>query len=494
MLGVASTARTRRLFLASLGGVYLVAFASLGIQVHGLVGESGISPNETFFEGLEGRDIGVFVLPSVCRLAAGCSDAALSGLIALGALSALALISGALPLLAAFLCWGIYLSLFYAAQPFLGFQWDLLLLEAGFLAMFLAPARVMSPRSDAWAASPSKAMWLCMRWLLFRVVFASGVVKLTSGDGTWLELGAMAHHFETQPLPVVISWWAHQLPASLLAAMTAGTLLLEVLVPFCYWGPRRLRRWAGVVTVLFMLAIAATGHYGFFNLLTIVLCLSLFDDRDLPARQMSSFEAASLPEPSRASRAGALLRNGVAIWVVIASLTPLAGAFRVNLQDTFIGTAHDLQGGLRAVNGYGLFARMTTERPEIIIEGSIEGREWRSYRFRWKPGDPQRAPAFLALHMPRLDWQMWFAALRAPRVEAWLVSFCARILEGEPEVLALLESDPFSGRAPAFLRVTLYDYHFTSGSERDASGSWWKRKELGRLLELRASDLRARGE
>jgi hypothetical protein len=492
MLGMATTARTRRLFLAALGFVYLVAFVSLGSQLHGLAGDSGVSPNRAFFEQVEAGGVGTLALPSLCRWLGGCSDTAFSSLVLAGVASAFALMSGVLPLLAALLCWFLYLSLFYAVQPFLGFQWDLLLLETGFLAIWLAPVKAVSWRSAAWRAPPPVAIWLCVRWLLFRLVFSSGVVKLTSGDGTWLALDAMAFHFETQPLPVGTSWWMHQLPAPVAAGMTAGTLLLEVLIPFAYWGPRRLRLLAGAATALLMLAIAATGNYGFFNLLTLVLCLSLIDDQDLPGRGFSVAPVAPRTGGLRAWRVGTFASIVLASWVVVASVLPLAGAFRLDLRESPLGALHDLQGGLRLVNGYGLFAHMTTERPEIVLEGSLDGAVWHAYEFSWKPGDPARAPSFLLLHMPRLDWQMWFAALRAPRVEPWLMELCARLLEGEPEVLALLASDPFEGRPPEFLRATLYDYRFTTREERAASGEWWVREELGRVVALRRSDLRVR--
>jgi hypothetical protein len=162
------------------------------------------------------------------------------------------------------------------------------------------------------------------------------------------------------------------------------------------------------------------------------------------------------------------------------SLVPFAGAFRAPA--SWLGPLPALQhilAPLRIVNGYGLFAVMTTSRPEIIMEGSADGRSWVLYEFRYKPGDPGRRPPFVAPHQPRLDWQMWFAALGGYQRTPWVESFQARLLEGSPEVLGLLAENPFPGRPPRYVRATLWSYRFTSPEERRSSGEWWRREILG---------------
>ena len=493
-LGVVELAVCRRLLLAGLGGVYACAFVSLGVQLPGLVGEGGILPNADFFEAVaRAEHLGFMDVPSLCW-GAGCSDATLTALWLAGLGAALMLVVGVAPLLAAPLCFVSYLSLVHAGQRFLGFQWDQLLLEAGFLALLLVPVRAWGPRSAAWRAQPSPAAWLLVRWLLFRLMLSSGAVKLLSGDGTWLELEALAYHFETQPLPMLSSWWVHQLPEALLSVATLATLVLEVGLPFLYWGPRRLRQLAVVLTLLLMLIISATGSYGFFNLLTAVLCLSLLEDRDLPARLRGWLLPAGGNEPSRgrglSGRAWVALRGAAVAVLALLSLVPLFGALGwearlpASLQASYAGTR-----GFRIVNNYGLFAHMTTERPELLVEASLDGREWRPYEFRWKPGDLAQAPRAAYLHMPRLDWQLWFAALRG-RPPGWLAPFCARLLQGRPEVLALLEGNPFPDEPPRFVRVIRYDYRFSNVEERRATGQWWHRGPGRQVLALSADDLR----
>jgi len=493
-LGLGDRALSRRLLLSGIGAVYACAFVSLGVQLPGLAGEGGILPNADFFVAVaRAEHVGFMDFPSLC-LGEGCSDAALSALWLSGLAAALLLVAGVLPLLTAPLCLVSYLSLVHAGQRFLGFQWDLLLLEPGFLALLLVPARALGPRSGAWRAQPSPAAWLLVRWLLFRLLLSSGAVKLLSNDPTWWEFEALAYHFETQPLPTTISWWAHQLPDSLLRAGTAITLALELGVPFLYWGPRRLRLVGFALTLFLMLMIGGTGSYGFFNLLTGVLCISLLEDRDLPGRLRAWLSPPGDAQPPRprpvAARVTRGLRGAMVLALALLALVPLCDSLGLGTRlPGSLQAAYASARGFRIVNNYGLFARMTTERPELFVEGSRDGRSWHAYTFRWKPGDPTEAPRAAYLHMPRLDWQMWFAALRG-RPPGWLVAFCARLLQGSPEVLALLDGNPFPGAPPRFVRVVSYDSRFSDAQQRASSGHWWQRGPGRQILALSADDLR----
>jgi hypothetical protein len=478
-------ARTRRLLLSGLGACYAAAFISLAVQIGGLVGERGILPNTRWFQALAARpDLGFADLPSLCW-GDGCSDAALRALCWGGALAGLLLAAGVLPWLSALVAFAAYLSLSSAGQLFLGYQWDALLLEAGALALLLAPPTAISPRSPAWRSEPPQpALWL-YRWLLFRLVWSSGVVKLTSGDASWWSLSALAFHYETQPLPVWTSWWLHQLPPAAHRAATALALAAELVLPFAIFGPRRLRLAAGAGIALLMLFIGASGSYGFFNLLTLVLCLSLCDDAVLPAR----WRAAPGPPPSR-GHARAVLAAGLLLGLL--SLAPLGltldrgSALREPLVELY-----RLQRGFRLTSPYGLFAVMTTSRPELAVEGTRDGSSWRAYAFRWKPGDPLRAPRFAGLHMPRLDWQLWFAALEGADRARWLRHFAARLLQGSPEVLALLAGDPFEGEPPLAVRVRVDDYRFTDLASGRATGAWWRVAPGPVAFELRRDEIGA---
>lgn len=458
----------RRLLLAGLGITYVLAFVSLAVQLRGLVGEGGILPNQDWFRALSQRpDVGFADLPSLCW-GQGCSDATLLGLAWGGALAGILLAAGVLPWASALVCFAAYLSLLGAGQLFLAYQWDHLLLEAGCLALLLAPPGALGPRSRAWQREPPRlAVWL-FRWLLFRLIWSSGVAKLASGDATWWNLTALAWHYETQPLPTWTSWWMHQPPLGLQRVATLAALAGELLVPLGYFGPRRLRLAAAAATALLMLAIAATGNYGFFNLLTLVLCVSLCDDDALPRRWRR-------PRGPASARWHAHAIVGAGSVLLLLSLAPFGLTLLRGgpLREPLI-SLYRLQRGFHLTSSYGLFAVMTTERPELRVEGSRDGESWLPYAFRWKPGDPQRAPRFTGTHMPRLDWQLWFAALQGAERVPWLRFFAARLLYAEPEVLALLAEDPFGGEPPRAVRVRVDEYRFTDLATRRETGAWWR--------------------
>lgn len=484
--GARQTRAVLRLVLAGIGCVYVIAFLSLLVQVRGLVGSHGILPNERYFTALSRyTDAGFADAPSLCW-GAGCSDATLLALCGIGAVAGLLLAIGCVPLPAAVVAFFAYLSLFHAGQVFLSFQWDLLLLEAGFLAILAAPPGALGPRSAAWDASSTLPVWL-FRWLLFRLVFASGVVKLSSGDPTWRNLTALAFHYETQPLPWWTSWWAYQLPRGIQRASTAAALSIELVAPWLGLGPRRLRQVGAAAIASLMGLIAATGSYGFFNLLTLVLCLSLLDDDALPAwlRRLATGEGSV--QPLSHARRGV---QGIAAALVVAmSLAPLLSCFR-----TFprwlvpLAEISDWQRGFCIANSYGLFATMTTERPEIRVEGSDDGQHWRAYAFPFKPGDPKRVPRFAGPYMPRLDWQLWFAALRGPERTPWFRDFVVRLLENEPSVRALLANDPFPDAPPRQIRVSVSRYRFTDLATRRETGAWWSVGPARVVLETARRD------
>jgi hypothetical protein len=345
-------------------------------------------------------------------------------------------------------------------RDFLWLQWDGLLLEAAFLASFL----------------PSRGALRSTRWLLFRLLLASAAVKLTSGDPTWRNLTALRYHFETQPLPTPLAWYVQALPLWFHRLSAALTFAVEGLVPFLIFAPRRARFFAAGAIAAHQLLIAATGNYGFFNALTIALCVPLLDDAVWPRALRTRFAARTEARPGWS----AWVRRPALVFIFLLSLVPLFGALRAPL--SLLGPlprVYDAASPFRTVNSYGLFAVMTQERPEIVIQGSDDGADWRSYEFRDKPGDPMRKPPLVAPHQPRLDWQMWFAALDDYRGETWFLWFCQRLLEGSPPVEALLRTDPFPGKPPRYLRALLYRYHFTSAAERRATGAWWKREPLG---------------
>jgi hypothetical protein len=358
---------------------------------------------------------------------------------------------------------------------FLEFQWDILLLEAALLAVFLAsPGRL---RVRTGLSAPPLARFLVV-WLLFRLMLSSGAVKLASGDPSWRGLTALRVYYETQPLPPWTAWFVHRLPASFHTASALFLFFVELAVPFLFFAPRRLRRFACAMTVLLQLLIAATGNYAFFNLITIALALLLLDDAAFPRRWR---EAAAATKGEGRWPRGILVP--VAVVLLAASAVPFAASLGVRRKIPGpLVSLYRLVVPLRSANGYGLFAVMTTSRPEILIEGSDDGTVWRPYEFRYKPGDPRRRPGFVAPHQPRLDWQMWFAALGRYEENPWLVRLVGRLLEGSPEVLALLAGNPFPDHPPRFVRAALFDYRFTNFDERRRTGAWWRREAKGLYL------------
>jgi predicted DCC family thiol-disulfide oxidoreductase YuxK len=466
---------TRQLFLRLLAGIYLIAFVSLYVQIPGLIGNRGILPVGNLLDAVR-EQVGAasyWRLPTLAWVAA--SDTALRYMALGGALAALVAMAGLLQGLACGAMWVLYLSLVTVGQDFLSFQWDILLLETGFLAIWFA----------FW--NSRGLLWL-LRLLLFRLTVCSGLVKLASGDPTWRNLTALQYHYETQPLPTPLAWYAHQMPASFQHFSVAVMFGIELFVPLLIFTPRRLRMLGAGLMIGLQVLIGLTGNYAFFNLLTVALCLLLFDDAALPARFSAWF---TRERPGRAP--GLLRRVAVTTLMVVVGSAGLAHVLGVIWRAPWpapVAEGLSALSRLYLVNTYGLFAVMTTERVEIIVEGSNDGETWQAYEFKYKPGDIKRAPPVVEPHQPRLDWQMWFAALGDYRQNPWFVNFMVRLLEGSPDVVALGTTNPFPQSPPRYVRARRYEYHFTSPAERRATGAWWRRQEAG--LYFPASSLRGR--
>ena len=458
------------LFLRGLGCIYLIAFLSLWVQIHGLIGSNGISPAEQYLEAVRQQigTEGYYLVPTLFWL--NPSDIFLHFLCAGGVLLSLVLIVGFFPTFTLAGLWVFYLSLVTVGQAFLSFQWDVLLLEAGFLAIFFAPLQLRETFTRA--SQPSTAFLWLLRWLLFRLIFASGFVKLAS-DEVWRNLTALNFHYETQPLPTSLGWYVHQLPEGFQKASVIGMFAAELVVPFVIFAPRRLRTIGCIGLVGLQMLIILTGNYCFFNLLTIALCLLLIDDVTwkglLTKRFMPAIRFIEQP-PRRYKR--------ICIAIVATLLLLLSGirfGGQLFRETRFPDVAWIAP--FRSVNTYGLFADMTESRPEIIVEGSNDRITWETYQFRWKPGDLTVAPKWVAPHQPRLDWQMWFAALQGSYQRTpWFLNFMGALLQGKPKVLQLLADNPFPDTPPRYIRATLYDYRFTDLATKRSEGTWWHRE------------------
>ncbi|MGP0075544.1 MAG: lipase maturation factor family protein [Bryobacteraceae bacterium] len=464
-------AKTEWVFLRLLAAVYLIAFASLTIQITGLIGARGILPLGGYLAAVS-KALGVrgyWSMPTIFWLAHG--DWFLKAVCFAGVAISIALLPGILGgvwerLLLACL-YVLYLSLCTAGQDFLSFQWDSLLLETGFLAIFLGN---------------SKLVVLLFRWLLFRLLFLSGAVKLTSHDPVWRDWTALAYHYMTQPLPNVIAWYMYQLPVGFQRFSTAATLFVELFIPFLFFAPRMWRLWGAGAALFLQTLIFLTGNYTFFNLLTISLCVFLFDDRDFGKLRLREHAA-------RTARYAVIAAAAVILALSISELHEMFFETTPEAASTLVQMAAPFQ----IANTYGLFASMTTTRPEIIVQGSNDGATWLDYQFRFKAGDLREPPHWVAPYQPRLDWQMWFAALADYRAAPWFTNFMVRLLQGSPDVVGLLGKNPFPNAPPKYVRAELFDYSFTNFATRRATGDWWARQPRGLYFpEISLEDLRPR--
>jgi hypothetical protein len=437
--------RPAELFLKALGLVYLVAFISFGAQADGLVGSQGVLPLENYLRGMH-QAMGArafWYAPTVFW--ANSSDLVLGIAWIAGAALSIVLTLGFFRRTCLVVLLILYLSICTAGQDFWSFQWDILLLEAGFLAIFLD-------------ASPGRR-WL-FRWLLFRLMFMSGLVKLLSGDPAWRNLTALGYHYETQPLPTPIAWYMFQLPGWFQKASTAVVLFVELPVSLLIFAPARPRRIGACILIGLQVLILLTGNYTFFNLLALALCLFLFEDRPVAPPETSIHRGLTI---------------AVMAFVVVTSGLQFLEMFSFPLPPLALDYLSGIS-PLRIVNTYGLFAVMTTTRPEIVIEGSRDGDTWLPYEFRYKPGDLRRAPPWVEPYQPRLDWQMWFAALGSPQQNAWFYNLASRLMQGSAPVLRLLANNPFPAGPPRHIRALVYDYQFTDFATRKSSGAWWRRE------------------
>lgn len=477
------------LFPRLVGLVFMAAFISLWVQIDGLAGSRGILPVAEHLEAVrqhfsESPAQAWWQFPTLLWFGSG--DRALHLWLALGFLASLALALGRWPAASAFTAWLCYLAFAAALPVFLNFQWDALLLEAGLLAVLFVPWQAALLRGRA---EPARLGRLLVWWLLFRLMFESGIVKLYGFDATgrnaWLEGTALDYHYFTQPIPVWVSWWLAQLPSWFHWLSLALVFVIELVLPFFILGPRRLRMIAFWGFTLLMLLIMASGHYGFFNLLTLALAISLIDDASWPDAFRNFFRPA--PPPSTNNRMETIHRR-LLPWAatILFAVTALQLLLVLRLlSPATIAPILAPVAPLRSANSYGLFSVMTTERPEIFIESSADGLQWEPWIFRWKMDTASTSMPFLIPHMPRLDWQMWFAALEyqsSGQPPSWILPFLARMQEKSTPVADLLKTGP--DNPPKFFRLRLDLLKFSSPETRRETGRYWQSTPLpGHTIE-----------
>jgi hypothetical protein len=460
----------RFLLLRGIGVISLLAFLVALNQFRPLLGERGLLPVPAFVKHVPFRES-----PSLFYLFprdAAFVTAAWFGI----ALSCFA-ISG---LAERFKDWGtiavwgsiylLYLSFVNVGQIFYGFGWESILLEACFFAMFLG---------GSWTLPPQLSIWI-FRWLLFRVMFGAGLIKMR-GDKCWHDLTCLDYFYETQPMPNPASWYLHWAPQWVHKSGVVFNHFAELVVPFALFLPQPFAGIAGVLTILFQLTIIVGGNLSWLNWLTIVLAFSTFDGQFLAF--VFKFVPVTFRAPElRAAPPGLYWLNiAVAAMVALMSIPVVINMVSPNqVMNTSFNSFH-------LVGTYGAFGSITRPRYEVVVEGTSDSvitpaTRWREYEFKGKPTDLRRCPPLIAPYHLRLDWLMWFAAMDSYRNNPWFVSLMAKLLQDDKDVLSLLRTNPFAGKRPAYVRAELYEYHFTTPAERKAGGDWWKRSYAGQYF------------
>ncbi|WP_344461943.1 lipase maturation factor family protein [Kitasatospora kazusensis] len=471
-----------------IAALYLTGFLAAANQFRALIGEHGMLPVPRFTARVPLRRS-----PSLFHLYY--SDRAFAAVCWTGAALAASVLAGAadhVPLGVAMAGWGVlwllYLSIVNVGQTWYSFGWESLLLEAGFLAAFLGNART---------TPPVLVLWL-LRWLLFRVEFGAGLIKLR-GDSCWRDLTCLRYHHETQPMPGPLSWFFHHLPGPLHRAEVAANHFVQLVVPVALFLPQPVAGLAAAAMIATQLWLVASGNFAWLNWLTIALAVSVVD---------APSAAAVLPVPGRPGFAATPLWYEVMVLLLTVLVAVLSYWPARNLLSRRQAMNRSFN-RIHLVNAYGAFGSVNRIRLEVVIEGSAEparaggsagravgsaGRAgdgggdgdgggsghaghtvWHEYGFKGKPGELRRIPRQVAPYHLRLDWLMWFAAISPEYARPWFSAFLARLLANDPATLRLLRHNPFPHKPPVRVRVLLYHYRFTTPRELRATGAWWER-------------------
>ena len=445
-------------FQRALALIYLIAFLVAINQFRPLLGERGLLPVPHFLRAVPfGASPSLFYLRYSDRLLLAVAWAGVA--LAAGAAAALPdLVPTPLAMLWWAALWALYLSIVNVGQTFYAFGWESLLCETGFLAIFLGNA----------AVTPFFPLIILMRWLLFRVEFGAGMIKMR-GDRCWRDLTCLYYHHETQPMPNPLSWYFHHLPKRLHRYEVLGNHFAQLVMPWLLFFPQPIATIGGVFIVATQSWLLLSGNFSWLNVITITLALSAFDNAALGRVLPLTAPATELP--------AWFVGLSVAYTLLILGLSYRPARNLVSRRQV-MNYSFD---PLHIVGTYGAFGSVTKERYEVVVEGTDETpitpqTRWREYEFKAKPGDVRRRPPQYAPYHLRLDWLMWFAAMSSPIYHEWFMPLLTRLLEADRAVLRLLKSDPFGGRPPRFVRARLYLYRFTTPAERRESGAWWTRE------------------
>ena len=485
----------RWFFLRALGLIYFSAFYSLIFQIKGLIGPDGLLPARAYLDAVAhyyNVPQRFWFVPSVFWFRSG--DRALAALCWIGLIASVLLIVNFWPRGMLAICFLAYISFVSVAQDFSGYQSDGMLLEAGLISMFFAPAGFWPGLGRSHA--PSRASLFLLRWEWFRIYFESGVVKLASGDQSWWHLTAMDDYYQNGPLPTWIGWYVQQLPHWFHAGAVLLTLGIEIALVWMLFLPRRFRIICFFIVTPFEISIILTANYTFLNYLVLLLGFLLLDDKFLgailPARwckllasgqeatiAVAGPSSAGWPERTREiiTTTRMVLGASLLAWLFCASTTQILSTLPLELP--LPEKPVTLLEPFRVADRYGLFAVMTHERYEIEFQGTRDGKTWIAYPFRYKPQDVSKPPGIYAPYQPRFDWNLWFASLGPWRGYPFVVYAEERLLKNSPDVLALFASNPFADSPARTVRAVVWQYWFTDEKTKHADGTWWRREIRG---------------
>lgn len=447
------------LFPRLLGVIYFFAIGAFFFQIKGLIGKNGILPLQRYLNLLRSSypKKCYYYIPTLFWLNAG--DRALMFSIIFGTLLSICLICGFFPSLSLILLYILYLSIVSVGQDFLSFGWEGFLLEITFQTFLMNLTAV-----------PNLMVWLSLNFLLFRFHFQAGAVKLQSRDKSWRELTAIAYHYQTQPLPNTIAWYAYKFPLWFHKLSTALMFAIELIIPFGIFGTSEMRLIVFIAFLGLQWMIWLTGNFSYLNHLTAIFSTILLSNTVL-----APFIALPAPAPTPSLELNLFLSILGSILLILQGIC---------LWNQFCPNKHFKQilywiSPFHLINRYGIFAIMTTKRYEIIIEGSADRQEWKEYTFFYKPSELTRRPRRISPYQPRIDWQAWFLPFSTFESESWFQHFLIHLLKGTPEVLQLMRGNPFPNQPPRYIRALIYEYEFSSYQEKKEKGWWWKRTLIG---------------
>ncbi len=480
----------RWIFLRALALIYFSAFYSLLFQIDGLIGPQGILPAKDYLAAVGQTLHGInrfWYAPSLFWLSA--SSHMLLAVTWIGLLAAVCAFLNFWPRLSLFACFICFLSFVSSSSDFSSYQSDGMLLEAGFLSLFLAPPGLR----PGWGANhpPIRAAYFLLLWEWFRIYFESGLVKWLSGDPQWRNLTALDDYYQNGPLPSWVGWYAAHLPHWFHVATAGGTLLLEFIIVLMLFFPRRVRIICFCIVTPWQAGVILTANYTFLNYLVLSLGFLLLDDkllnRFVPARfQLPLPLQPAVEDEAPMPPSGIILQlRGIRLAIAAVLLTWIGYATTAELVGMVLRPSPlpdapvELLEPFRIANQYGLFAVMTRGRYEIEFQGSNDNQNWTPYPFRYKPQAVNEPPGIYAPYQPRFDWNLWFASLGDWRQNQIVPLTEEHLLENDASVLYLFRSNPFPTAPPRYVRVVLWQYWFTPMEEKRRTGNWWRRSLLG---------------